>query len=92
MFDFFDELFAPGRRHTEEERNRLELTREDEGSSDPARGPIDLTSGTVTVRLPDKPGTPSADGGQARGDTPDAPDAPGTPAVEDHAGPDAPAA
>lgn len=55
MFNLFDELFAPGRKHTEDERNRLELTREDEGSSDPARGPIDLASGTVTVRLPGKP-------------------------------------
>jgi hypothetical protein len=62
MFDFFDELFAPGRKHTEDERNRLELTREDEGSSDPARGPIDLTSGTVTVRLPDKPNKPDGEG------------------------------
>ncbi len=52
MFNLFDELFAPGRKHTEDERNRLELTREDEGSSDPARGPIDLASGTVTVRAP----------------------------------------
>ncbi len=52
MFNFMDELFAPGRKHTEDERNRLELTREDEGSSDPARGPIDLASGTVTVRTP----------------------------------------
>ena len=52
MFNFFDELFMPGRRHTEEERNRLELTREDEGSADPGRGPIDLASGTVTVRPP----------------------------------------
>ncbi|WP_335970289.1 DUF6191 domain-containing protein [Streptomyces sp. CA2R106] len=93
MFDFFDELFAPGRRHTEEERNRLELTREDEGSSDPARGPIDLTSGTVTVRLPDKQGNQdksSAGGGQAPGAGP-AP-APDTPAAEDHDSPDAPAA
>lgn len=52
MFNLFDELFMPGRKHTEDERNRLALTREDEGSSDPARGPIDLASGTVTVRPP----------------------------------------
>lgn len=50
MFNLFDELFAPSRKHEEDERNRLELTREDEGSSDPARGPIDLDSGAVVVR------------------------------------------
>lgn len=46
------ELFAPGRKHTDDERQRLELTREDLGDSDPARGPIDLASGTVTIRTP----------------------------------------
>ncbi|MFE2585194.1 DUF6191 domain-containing protein [Streptomyces sp. NPDC059378] len=52
MFDAFAELFAPGRKHTRDEQNRLELTREDTGDSDPGRGPIDLTSGKVVVRLP----------------------------------------
>lgn len=50
MFGFMDELFAPGRKHTEDERNRLELSRDDEGSSDPARGAIDLDSGSVVIR------------------------------------------
>ncbi|MFF6958605.1 DUF6191 domain-containing protein [Streptomyces sp. NPDC008317] len=50
MFNFMDELFAPGRKHTEDERNRLELSRDDEGSSDPARGAIDLDSGSVVIR------------------------------------------
>jgi hypothetical protein len=79
MFNLFDELFAPGRKHTEDERNRLELTREDEGSSDPARGPIDLASGTVTVRAPRRseenaPGGASAeaDGEPDAGAEPDA--------------------
>ncbi|MFG1809732.1 DUF6191 domain-containing protein [Streptomyces sp. NPDC049040] len=54
MFNLFEELFTPSRKHTEDERNRLALTREDEGSSDPARGPIDLASGMVTVRPPRK--------------------------------------
>ncbi|WP_342668783.1 DUF6191 domain-containing protein [Streptomyces exfoliatus] len=46
------ELFAPGRRHTEEELRRQALTREDPGDADPSRGPIDLTSGRVTIRAP----------------------------------------
>jgi hypothetical protein len=52
VFNLMEELFAPGRKHTDDERQRLELTREDLGDSDPARGPIDLASGTVTVRAP----------------------------------------
>lgn len=52
MFDAFEELFAPGRKHTRDEENRLELTREDVGDSDPGRGPIDLASGKVLVRRP----------------------------------------
>lgn len=50
MFGFMDELFAPGREHTQDERNRLELTREEAGDSDPGRGPIDLDSGRVVIR------------------------------------------
>ncbi|MER5756669.1 DUF6191 domain-containing protein [Streptomyces sp. NPDC002088] len=52
MFNAFEELFAPGRKHTRDEQNRLELTREDTGDSDPGRGPIDLASGKVVVRPP----------------------------------------
>ncbi|MFE1549460.1 DUF6191 domain-containing protein [Streptomyces sp. NPDC058718] len=52
MFDPIAELFAPGRRHTEEELRRQALTREDPGDADPSRGPIDLTSGRVTIRIP----------------------------------------
>ncbi|KOU77017.1 hypothetical protein ADK57_03790 [Streptomyces sp. MMG1533] len=52
MFNAFEELFAPGRKHTRDEQNRLELTREDVGDGDPGRGPIDLTSGKVVVRPP----------------------------------------
>lgn len=51
MFNMFEELFAPGRKHTQDEQNRLALTREDVGDGDPGRGPIDLTSGKVVVRL-----------------------------------------
>jgi Family of unknown function (DUF6191) len=50
MFNGFEELFAPGRKHTQDEENRLELSREDVGDSDPGRGPIDLASGKVVIR------------------------------------------
>ncbi|MFB6837258.1 DUF6191 domain-containing protein [Streptomyces sp. NPDC056361] len=52
VFGGLDEFFAPARRHIEEERRREALTREDPGDADPARGPIDLTSGRVTIRVP----------------------------------------
>ncbi|MFE6492419.1 DUF6191 domain-containing protein [Streptomyces sp. NPDC057748] len=52
MFNFFEELFAPGRKHTSDEQKRLELTRVDLGVGDPGRGPIDLASGKVVVRAP----------------------------------------
>ncbi|MGI5378398.1 DUF6191 domain-containing protein [Streptomyces sp. CA-251387] len=53
MFNAFEELFAPGRKHTRDEQKRLELTREDVGDNDPWRGPIDLASGKVVVRRPE---------------------------------------
>lgn len=59
MFNFFEELFAPGRKHTADERRRLELSRVDMNTGDPARGPIDLTSGKVTVRPAPAPAAPS---------------------------------
>lgn len=52
MFNAFEELFSPGRKHTRDEQNRLELTREDVGDGDPGHGPIDLTSGKVVVHRP----------------------------------------
>ncbi|MGY1497347.1 DUF6191 domain-containing protein [Streptomyces sp. QTS52] len=58
MFNMFEELFAPGRKHTRDEQNRLELTREDVGDGDPGRGPIDLASGKVVVRPSDQPEEP----------------------------------
>ncbi|MET7307268.1 DUF6191 domain-containing protein [Streptomyces sp. NPDC005134] len=72
VFNFFEELFAPGRKHAAEEQKRLELSRVDLGVGDPGRGPIDLASGKVTVRLPepedgdegddeDGPSSPSGD-------------------------------
>ncbi|MGP3946830.1 DUF6191 domain-containing protein [Streptomyces sp. 6N106] len=50
MFNLIEELFAPGRKHTEEERNRLEYTLDETGSSDPGKGPVDLDSGRVVIR------------------------------------------
>ncbi|MFD5371896.1 DUF6191 domain-containing protein [Streptomyces sp. NPDC127103] len=68
MFDPLAELFAPGRRHTEEELRRQALTREDPGDADPSRGPIDLTSGRVTIRAPRRPTAGEATAGEAAGD------------------------
>ncbi|WP_181798314.1 DUF6191 domain-containing protein [Streptomyces sp. WELS2] len=51
MFNVFEDLFAPGRKHTRDELNRLELSREDVGDNDPGRGPIDLASGKAVIRL-----------------------------------------
>ncbi|MER7758325.1 DUF6191 domain-containing protein [Streptomyces sp. NPDC097619] len=47
-----NELFAPGRRHTEEERRRKEITLDEAGDADLGRGPIDLGSGVVMIRVP----------------------------------------
>ncbi|MBQ0853231.1 DUF6191 domain-containing protein [Streptomyces sp. NPDC057620] len=55
MFNMIENLFAPGRKHTEDENKRLELTRVDLNDGDPGRGPIDLTSGKVVVRPPTQP-------------------------------------
>lgn len=66
MFNMFEELFSPGRKHTNDERKRLELTRVDMNDGDPGRGPIDLTSGKVVVRPP-KP-EDAADAGDEAGD------------------------
>ncbi|MFG3157685.1 DUF6191 domain-containing protein [Streptomyces sp. NPDC048219] len=72
MFNAFEELFAPGRKHTRDEQNRLELTREDVGDGDPGRGPIDLASGRVVVHRA-SPGGP----GSEREATAEDPPAPG---------------
>jgi hypothetical protein len=51
MSVFFD-MFVPGRRHVEDEQNRLEWTRDEEGEGDPHRGPIDLDGGVVSIKVP----------------------------------------
>ncbi|WP_030749594.1 DUF6191 domain-containing protein [Streptomyces sp. NRRL F-5135] len=59
MFNMFEELFSPGRKHTHDERKRLELSRYDVSDNDPGRGPIDLASGKVTIRVPEEPTEPA---------------------------------
>lgn len=58
MFNPIEELFAPGRKHTDDEKNRLALSREDTGDADPGRGSIDLESGTVVIRTEPIPAEP----------------------------------
>jgi len=50
----FFELFSPGSGHRTEELRRLENTREEDAQGEPGRGPIDLNSGTVLIRMPTK--------------------------------------
>lgn len=71
MFNAFEEIFAPGRKHTDDERNRLALTRVDTADGDPGRGPIDLSSGKVTVRSQtSRPDADAAEGGGVPGREP----------------------
>ncbi|NSC24073.1 hypothetical protein FM076_24155 [Streptomyces albus subsp. chlorinus] len=59
MFNLIEELFSPNRKHTEDEQQRLEHTRVQEGSTDPGKGPVDLASGHVLIRPPHpRPATP----------------------------------
>ncbi|HEV2347510.1 MAG TPA: DUF6191 domain-containing protein [Actinocrinis sp.] len=53
MSIFFD-LFSSGNRHRTEELRRLENTREEEAQGELHRGPIDLNSGSVVIRVPAK--------------------------------------
>ncbi|WP_327304391.1 DUF6191 domain-containing protein [Streptomyces sp. NBC_01298] len=55
MFNMIEELFSPGRKHTDEERKRLELSRIDVNDGDPGKGPIDLDSGKVLIRAKEDP-------------------------------------
>ncbi|WP_055526107.1 DUF6191 domain-containing protein [Streptomyces graminilatus] len=72
MFNMFEELFAPGRKHQRDEQNRLELTRVDVGDGDPGRGPIDLASGKVVVRPSEKPDPAEAPDQPERPEPPEA--------------------
>jgi hypothetical protein len=53
-----DTLFNPGKRHMDEEKRRLQSTREEIGDSSGGRR-IDLDSGTVTISR--RPANPAAD-------------------------------
>ncbi|WP_405488536.1 DUF6191 domain-containing protein [Streptomyces sp. NBC_00096] len=55
MFNMIEELFSPGRKHTDDEKKRLELSRIDVNDGDPGKGPIDLESGRVLIRPKDHP-------------------------------------
>ncbi|MGH3417929.1 MAG: DUF6191 domain-containing protein [Actinocrinis sp.] len=68
MSIFFD-LFNPNNRNRTEELRRLENTREEEGQGAPGRGPIDLNSGTVFIRVPTNDGAASEDADDADDDT-----------------------
>lgn len=48
----FGSLFAPGMRHEQEEKQRLELTREDPGSAGTPLSTVDLDGGKAIIRLP----------------------------------------
>lgn len=95
MFNAFEELFSPGRKHTQDEQKRLALTREDVGDGDPGRGPIDLASGKVTVRRPSPADasaddvTGASDDGDDRDDRDDVKDPDGAPDTIRQAGPPA---
>ncbi|MBB1256361.1 DUF6191 domain-containing protein [Streptomyces alkaliterrae] len=52
MFGLVNELFNPGAQHAEDEKQRLEHTRYEEGCADPASGPVDLDSGQILITLP----------------------------------------
>lgn len=55
MFNMIEELFSPGRKHTNDEKKRLELSRTDVNDNDPGKGPIDLDSGKVLIRPKEDP-------------------------------------
>jgi hypothetical protein len=54
-----DALFNPGKRHMDDEKRRLQSTREELGDSSGGRR-IDLESGKVSIALPGRP-APAAD-------------------------------
>ncbi|MGG2458883.1 DUF6191 domain-containing protein [Streptomyces sp. RGM 3693] len=62
VFNVVEELFAPGRKHTDEERQRMTLVVDDVGDGDPGKGPIDLASGVVVVRPQQEAEPPAPEG------------------------------
>lgn len=68
MVSIFFDLFNPNNRHRTEELRRLENTREEEAQGEPGRGPIDLNSGTVLIRVPTTEPEPAEADGEAAED------------------------
>ena len=92
-----DTLFNPGKRHMDEEKRRLQSTREEIGDASGGRR-IDLESGTVKIsRKPkaDQPAEADASNGSAASDTAhpdDSAASDGSAASDDPAASDGPAA
>lgn len=63
----FEQLFAPGRKHTDDERNRLLVSRDEVGDASPGKGPIDLDSGVVVMHT-------NEDGARGGASGPEGPD------------------
>ncbi|MFE1751054.1 DUF6191 domain-containing protein [Streptomyces anandii] len=57
--NILEEVFLPSARHAQDERQRLERMRDDEGEGDPYRGPIDLDSGIVHIRIGPRAAVPA---------------------------------
>ena len=57
-----DTLFNPAKRHMDEEKRRLQSTREQLGDASGGRR-IDLESGKVTIRRSSEPAAPEQDAG-----------------------------
>ena len=72
MSNIFEELFNPGARYREEEKHRLEWMRDEEGEGDPHRGPINLDSGVVQIRLDDGTASTEQEQTTAQAERPDA--------------------
>ncbi|WP_225849293.1 DUF6191 domain-containing protein [Streptomyces sp. HPF1205] len=68
-----EEIFFPSARHREEEKHRLEWTRDEEGEGDPYRGPIDLDSGVVRIRAAAAPEAPAPEAAATEAPVPKAP-------------------
>jgi hypothetical protein len=62
----FEELFSPGAKHRDNERNRLTVARDDDQENG-GPGPIDFKRGVVVIRVPAKPSA-AADAADAAAD------------------------
>lgn len=68
----FEELFSPGAKHRDDERNRLTVARDDDQENG-GPGPIDFKRGVVVIRVPAKSeGAADAASGAVGGEAGDA--------------------